>query len=66
MKNCKHEELIETAVIASEQIADADVTLSSVSNGSACVFSQIDRSTRYIRKPSQTTGICICQLGVLH
>ncbi len=48
--NSKQEELIETAVVASQQIADADVTLSSVSNQSACVFSQIVCSTRYVIK----------------
>jgi hypothetical protein len=64
--NSKQEQLVATAVVASQQIADADVTLPSVSNQSAYVTSQFNRSTRYVVKPSQTGGSCNCQLGVLH
>jgi len=64
--NRKQEQLVATAVVASQQIPDADVTLPSVSDQPAYVTSQSNRNTRYVVKPSQTGGSCNCPPGMLH
>ena len=64
--NSKQEQLVATAVVASQQIPDADVTMPSVSTQPARVTSQSNRNTRYIVTPSQTGGSCNCPLGLLH
>ena len=65
--NKKQEQLVATAVVASQQIPDADATLLSVSDQPAArVTSQSNRNTLYVVSPSQTGGSCNCQLGLLH
>ena len=58
--NSKQEQLVAAAVVASQQIPDADMTMPSVSTQPARVTSQSSRNTRYIVTPSQSGGSCNC------
>ena len=64
--NSEQEQLVATAVVASQQIVDADLRMPNVSTQPRHVTSQSSRNTRYIVTPSQTGGSCNCPLRLVH